>query len=357
VEALNAVAVNVASVMYVSCNVESMTRDVHLFKCNYFIRDAVVFDFFPGTAYVMSMLVLEPFAASPRRMLVLPVGPPLIGKSSSARHLRDLAEASSSSASMPPSVKCQQHALRQRCGVVSVVREMPRIENQLQVVLFERDDVFHRFKAAGYSLREAKERTHAALVAALRGSPADGDTSSKEGAPFFSSVLCLDSTNGSAEARALYADTWLQQVRPRGDEQEAPLVQVLVVWMKLPAEVTAGDPQGALEALCQRASRRSGHPAFPIGAEQQRKKITDVMNSIEEVRGGNGRDDERICVTALENGTTELETSGAFASRVFFCLFCSASLAKRLLQRSKSSHFIGNEGVDDRSKRSRSPDV
>jgi hypothetical protein len=378
VDAINSVVQHVASVLYVSCNVESMTRDVHLFKSRFFIRDAAVFDFFPGTSYVMTMLVLEPFAVLPRKLLVLPVGPPLVGKSSSCRYLRDMALASEKLDG--DKVKAHQQHLRQQRGIVSVIRDMPRIQRQLQVDIFERDCVFHMHKEKGCSLRKAKEGTHSDLLAAL-GDAAGHD----DDRPASAATLCIDSTNGSADARTLYIEEWRKHHTPfkvrtsdgRSTESSfySPLIEYIVINMKVSnmnvdASTSAflgkdAEDDSIASVLCQRAVGRRDHPAFPREKELQRKKITDIMRALERDHEGPFSSLEQPSstghtglTTVLENGASESETSLAFAWQVFCCLFCSSLLARKLLSSLIADSDPGRSSCqrDVRVKRSRSSD-
>ena len=352
VESLNESSKFISSLLYVSCNVESMTRDIHLLKCCFSIRDAATFDFFPGTDYVMTMLVLTPLKA-PRSLLVLPVGPPAIGKSSSCRYFQSAAMASDRQCC--DKVKAAQHKLRTQRGYASsVVRDMPRIPGQISVSIFERDAAFHRHKEEGCSLRMAKEKTHCDLHEAVSHTPESMEAGEEplKSVHKTAKVLFLDSTNGSAEARELYGQWW-----PRDGSD---LVQVLVLHMELPDESCLSGPSSVADALCHRASQRLGHPAFPEAADAQRRKVQDVLDALGTLApaGSSGHDSNSAFPHSsnfvLKNGETVEETAKQFGLHVFYALYCEPELVFRLLPHApQTKPLTGTEATD--LKRHRSP--
>lgn len=312
-----AAAARVTDLIYVSCNVESLTRDVHVLKEAMFIAHARTFDFFPGTDYVMTVLHLRPLCAVPRcGLLVLPVGVPGTGKSTSGRalaaffatvHCGGACETTYGSSAKQLKGPAAKRARREGRGALSCV--VPRSFLAVSHPPFdyrhvERDQVFHDAHASA-GLKAAKQQTHEALLAAL-GSWADtrtppcGTERSVTGSPQVSRsavpqrgvddnavlleqasvsrrVLYLDSTNGSREARQLYCATW-------GSGEDAAKggcapASCLALFFQPPSAAT-------VEAeLLARVQRRGPHPSFPATADEQLRKLRVIADA---VKGGSG---------------------------------------------------------------------
>ncbi|KPA86304.1 hypothetical protein ABB37_00523 [Leptomonas pyrrhocoris] len=315
-------AAYLSDLIYVSCNVESLTRDVHVLKETWYIAHARTFDFFPGTDYVMTVLHFRPLfvrAAMEQRvkgggdLLVLPVGLPGTGKSTCGRALEAFfrsavndaghAEgAGSASAASQTSRPPQEKKVRRERFPASPVCSVPRTFFRLhqRTVRFrhvERDQIF-RGKKESASLRVAKQQTHEALLAAVglwanthRG---EGDNDSLRHAESCCApqrrVLYLDSTNGSREARMLYQSLWHASSQTArcgsgdgggrgggGDGESAPAQTSCVV-------LFFDSPENA-EELLRRVQQRRTHPSFPSAVDDQQRKLEAIAAALREGEG------------------------------------------------------------------------
>lgn len=358
-------AARLSDLIYVSCNVESLTRDVHVLKETWYVAHARTFDFFPGTDYVMTVLHLRPLASCDvcgrgGDLLVLPVGLPGTGKStcgqalenffarpfygeeSKAGKVKSKKSPSSLSASSPSSVLASppsaQKKAQQEDAATSPACFVPRSFLSLpqQTLCFrhvERDQVFHE-KKLHTGLKAAKQQTHAVLLSAL-GVWAEGEKDERlnretwtndvttSPTPCLSQrrrVLYLDSTNGSQEARALYHSLWhvssLQtHLRDREcwrSERDGQLtvpctVSCLVLLFDAPADASE---------LLRRLQRRRLHPSFPSTEEEQRRKLNVLTAALSNSSNGNseeggvGNDVTTACwhVQACAKGNAAVET-------------------------------------------------
>jgi hypothetical protein len=311
-----------SDLVYVSCNVESLTRDVHVLKEAWYIAHARTFDFFPGTEYVMTVLHLRPLSSCVADggpgggdLLVLPVGSPGTGKSTSGRALEAFFNAAcgrgrEGETSHPFSNACARplqclHKKRKTkhdssvdfpsCFVPRTFITLP--PSALTFRHVERDRIFHEHKACS-SLKAAKQKTHEAMVNAL-GAWESSSSAPTGSAPAFSSsfplhqrrVLYLDSTNGSDEARQIYQSLWCASShlgRSAGScrrdgvggdnwgSADLPLPASCVVLFF--------DAPGDTAELLRRVRQRGVHPSFPSSAEEQQRKLFVIA----EVLDGSG---------------------------------------------------------------------
>lgn len=159
------------------------------------------------------------------------------------------------------------------------------------------------------TLREAVAATHTDMTRFLRPDP---DPASLQPAPAASSpppsivdstVLVLDSTNGSREGRARAlrlsgaARSLLVEMRPRlqppppgpgppGAGAEAAAQEGLLPAAGGSTEAAAAAAAwstGEMEWLCRRVAGRHAHPAFPPDTQpqRQRQKVADVLGAME----------------------------------------------------------------------------
>lgn len=250
-----------SDLLYVSCNVESMIRDVYLFQQTMSLVNVRTFDFFPQTAYVMTVMHWRP--RSPLAVLVLPVGPPGSGKSSTAQALASDSFGQMMSKHSTEKWKRRMEEIRraskrQQCRqrrqgqsrdeaiTPAAKQDPPRIAaaaaapppppliprhvdptitvSPIRFVAFERDVAFAEERSkSGATLSATKRAVHQRLLDALKqqqhsppppsliSSGVDGScsdeplsSSSSSPSPSFVDVMYLDSTNGSIEARELY---------------------------------------------------------------------------------------------------------------------------------------------------------
>jgi hypothetical protein len=278
----------VRNVVYVSCNVVSMAKDVATLREAFVVRDFESYDFFPGSDYTMTMLHLVPrrWRLSPHaegvprplqrshRVLVLPVGLPGSGKSSVGTYLAQVFGGASSSGSLRGSETPSKTAsTKQRTPPATAVsRAMPQHATTLTCRHIERDSIFAALRDASCGLNKARALTHERMMTALGDADACNSGSCSD-------VLYLDSTNGSAEARALYATAFAAAAGAAGDDtvvsdqpcaasMDGPSVLVLVF--------QGGTDAAEVGALVTRALARTGHPAFPTTEEAATEKITNV---------------------------------------------------------------------------------
>jgi hypothetical protein len=278
----------VRNVVYVSCNVVSMAKDVATLREAFMVRDFESYDFFPGSDYTMTMLHLVPrrWRLSPHtegiprplqrthRVLVLPVGLPGSGKSSVGTYLAQVFGGARSSGSLRRSETPSKTAsTKQRTPPATAVsRAMPQHATTLTCRHIERDSIFAALRDASCGLNKARALTHERMMTALGDADACNSGSCSD-------VLYLDSTNGSAEARALYATAFAAAAGAAGDDtvvsdqpcaasMDGPSVLVLVF--------QGGTDAAEVGALVTRALARTGHPAFPTTEEAATEKITNV---------------------------------------------------------------------------------
>ncbi|KPI85463.1 hypothetical protein ABL78_5484 [Leptomonas seymouri] len=302
--------------IYVSCNVESLTRDLHILKETWCVAHARTFDFFPGTNYVMTVLHLQTLSAGSAEgsclggggdLLVLPVGLPGTGKSTCGRALEaffrgmsydagsvhDTGKTHAVHATLPPETK---KAKEVRCAG-SPTASVPRTLLFLRQRTFrfrhvERDQIFQEKKSAT-SLRVAKQETHEALVAALGvweiGANDhvhnDGDVSFGCCRITPRRVLYLDSTNGSCEARKLYQSLWRassQLAHRGGSGGEGGKRCCGSASLRSSCVVLFFDTPGTVTELLRRVQQRGPHPSFPSAIEQQLRKLEVIASALKE---------------------------------------------------------------------------
>jgi hypothetical protein len=325
--------------IYTSCNVESLVRDVHVFRHAYHIRCISNFDFFPGTRYVMTMVHLVPRSSpagvgperlprglqSRRELLVLPFGPPGAGKSTCTRLTKLLFQPAAMADNMPaapslnhlfptvdpnatsqlqvsdacitptpPDAAPVDHSVMQGVqtgfkrlyrkrgpSATPPLRRLRRMPVRCDCVAWERDAAFAQSKGSGASLKKTKLDLHAQLRAFLR-SAADTDAPRANKAPL--GVAVLDSSNMSPLQRAQYA-AWWSEVEGTLTNGPASRVAIAVQFVtssheKGQGEVAPPSPTPALlDALLNRCLTRSGHPAFPTEATEARDKIQRILEA------------------------------------------------------------------------------
>lgn len=320
----------VDEVLYVSCNVESMIRDVYIFKEGFFIANCRTFDFFPGTKYVMTVMHLRAIPLpQQKRLLVLPIGPPGVGKSSAAAFALKALQ----SGATPTTVKAARkkyHEMRKRArdGVVSIARTLDvDLAANVAVVHVERDRLFRECRDSGLSLKETRAFLHRTLLEACRQLPGESTTDpSSATLPF--AVTILDSTNGSAEARELYSDH--SRSRERGGGCDA-----LSLTLEVTFAIAAANHDEILEELLRRCKARAGHPGFPESDVAQREKIATIMSALEheaqEPRSVVGVEvNGRIAQTISSRPCSDAEsvvTCAAFSTLVYFYTLCAPNVA------------------------------
>lgn len=290
---------HLSDLVYVSCNVESLTRDVHVLKEAWYIASARTFDFFPGTDYVMTVLHLRPLAGGD--LLVLPVGLPGTGKSTSGCALDTFfhdAQAVEDASSVVVVKKRPRKTARQEEGEngtentasstnISVTAAAPTchiprtlLALRQHAVLYrhvERDQIFHAQRRVG-GLKVARQRTHEALVASL------GVWESSVMKPY-RRVLYLDSTNGSHEARNLYITLWgTSSDATHGSWRGVGSAGVHSATMPLPASclVLFFDPPASTDVLLHRVQQRVDHPSFPTDEREQQRKLDVIAAALKE---------------------------------------------------------------------------
>lgn len=274
---------HINDLIYVSCNVASMSRDVFAFKEAFFISNTRTFDFFPGTDYVMTVLHLQPLRCSPYgRLLILPVGPPGVGKSSCGQRLAtffkscaeelksgDSSERYSASPNFPDAKKSRQEQKMRIHAQKNVPCYIPRsfmaLPTQISFHHVERDRIFSNYRKT-LGLKAARVATHRSLLESLHSSTVESPTSAQ--AP--RCVVYLDSTNGSAEARQLYMEEFSGDFSAALLHRNTPSCVVLVLRF-LPPPVTE---------LLVRVQHRMGHPSFPEAVVEQERKLDVISEAL-----------------------------------------------------------------------------
>lgn len=289
-------------VLYVSCNVESMVRDMFLFKEAFVVANCRTFDFFPQTNYVMSVVHLRALPQCPeltKRLLILPVGPPGAGKSTTGAALISALCTSVEMTTIKKAKVQHQDAIKRRAkGIASITRVLDvLLPSPVDGAMFQRDEVFASLRCKGFSLAKTRTSVHEAMVDACKGKRpkmADDATVGTDVAaarrPY--QVTYLDSTNGFAEARAMFASTFLGAEPVSSSTRNAVgLSTVLELFFtiqgdydsQLSAEhpgVTPAMNSAHSAELLRRCQGRTNHPAFPETVEEQRLKIATILDAL-----------------------------------------------------------------------------
>jgi hypothetical protein len=338
-----------------SCNVVSLAKDLHVLRETFAVVRCATFDFFPGTAFRMTILLLRPRRAL--RLVVLPIGAPGCCKSSSCRALQAAFE---EDPFVPPASLTSNNQRRKYVAAIedhnrnaphqmSVKRE----QDDVSVLRFERDALFAALRGGGKSMSETKAAVHAALMAALRGEEASVAGGADAAAAAVAApvrvaptkrIVLIDSTNGSIEQRAEY-------VRVARNEAGASRTHVCVLEVFFdPARIAArvrarNDDEEAdkkhddddddsdtesraqiVSALLARCLARRDHPAFPTDAEEARKKIELILSGIEPPRAA-----DSSLVVEIDCSLPAAEIEHQFIWACFVALCCGEELARRVL--------------------------
>jgi hypothetical protein len=184
-------------------------------KEGYFIDDFRSYDFFAGTKYSASVLRL----LRRPKVLVLPIGPAGAGKSSLARTLTERC----------PSNTC---------------------------LWWHRDLEFALLRNNNVSMSKSKSLVHSQMLSFLKGD--------------CKSIRIVDSTNGNAGARRLYA----QEANPG-----------LIIFAILQPSIR-GEDEHIIKILLERTRDRledgtALHPSFPTTVHEQRNKHEAILKGIE----------------------------------------------------------------------------
>lgn len=208
---------NIQFVVYNSCCTTSLVRDMRGLLTAFRVQDFRQYDFFPGTKYTASLTLLV------RRRgptLVLPVGPAGVGKSTLARLLATVGAS-----------------------------------------VWERDAAWASVRTITPSMAETKRQVHAQLLEFLQRSQ---QLPSQNRIP----ILVVDTTNGNAAARELYAET------------SQPEAVILVSFV-------TNNVDFLLQRTARRLSSQEGelpaenHPSFPTTLVEQRVKHENILKGIE----------------------------------------------------------------------------
>jgi hypothetical protein len=310
-------------VLYVSCNVVSMIRDLYILHQQFVIQDAATFDFFPGTKYTMTMLHLHrPRSGSIiRRLLVLPSGAPGAGKTSCGEFIEKSFQTSLSTRL----TRCKSH--RKNESLVSIPRQLdPFVLPNITVSVFHRDKVFAEAKCDGCSFKQTTAATHARFQECLREFPAPSHAYQ---------IVYIDATNTSPEAQKCYVRTFCEVAPSLSNVALVlPFVFVGPDGSRLPDDRFVEESE-------RRVQQRTSHPTFPTAISDQRNKIRGILSSAgamqphantrpEELVGG----DTQVIVQHLlthagdDAQLAHLQTDALLTSFAF--LICSAQVALQI---------------------------
>eukprot|EP00796_Vickermania_ingenoplastis_P005320 gene5320-3822_t len=263
--------------IYISCNKESFARDFHILKEGLRLIDVSVFDFFPGTSYAMTVIHMMPykFERLQGSLLVLPIGPPGSGKTTAGRWLHEIFN----------STKTSPTAQLMECGMYclpsditddpSIPRKCLDVESVMQVRTVERDRLFKYFRDQKMSLKSARAKTHEALLGSVCHDAVR-------------SLLYLDSTNGSAEARQLYLSKWISEGNVGTSNHHMIGERECVVELLFLCRDT--------DLLLKRLQQRTDHPSFPTNPDEQREKLQKILSAVD-VMGTRKHITNDLCVT------------------------------------------------------------
>lgn len=230
---------SVVGIVYNSCATKSLIRDMKGFLDGGFaVDDFRSYDFLPGTGYTASLTKL----VRRRRTLILPVGPAGIGKSWLASELLS---------------QCPGGSMH----------------------WWHRDDVFAEMRNKGIGLGKSKQLVHQSILECLRSLRNNKSNGLDDGAiistsaSFNISVVFVDSTNGSTDARKLYI------------QEAEPDLTILVVYQLFDSVHELND-EAVIDFLMERTKNRLGdniaqHPSFPKSVLEQREKHSKILRGIE----------------------------------------------------------------------------
>ncbi|CAD2216734.1 hypothetical protein ADEAN_000420700 [Angomonas deanei] len=301
----------VTDVVYVSCNVESYARDMYILKEGYRTHHVRSFDFFPGTNYVMTVvhfrsLLLEPLRGN---LLVLPIGVPGVGKSTFGGLLK---KAFLETQNPPAPTQKQKKTTPVPQSQSFIPRTFAVIPSNVQVQYLQRDALFRECRDNGCSLRESRKRIEEEVYSRL----SDGHRLFYSEEKPTRLLLYYDSTNGSAEARLKYRQSW--SGRESASWLEGPSLELYFAY---------SDRQKLLERLQQ----RKDHPSFPEDAQGQDDKlktIETVFDEMDTVEAISGSSLVRFC---CDSGNTEKESLRVALLAVCAHLYFTNDIAHVLL--------------------------
>jgi hypothetical protein len=338
-------------VLYVSCNVESMVRDVFLFKEAFYVAHCRTFDFFPQTNYVMSVLHFKaiPRQDVPRGLLVLPIGSPGAGKTTTGIALMDAV-----ACSVETSTRKKAHAhhkdaaLRRSKGVMSTARVLDvSLPSCVQGTMVQRDACFAALRNQGVALSKTRTAVHEMILSACKlpveatvvdAQPVGANENvARASPPSVFHVVYVDSTNASAEARQLYSNTfcaggrkgrWVLELLFRVSESIDP--QELNV-----TNEDAWTPEE--RELLRRCIARTGHPAFPMEEASMHEKIATIARCVKDAFGSsaptespNGFGYRYVVTTAAQSDASAVTTHLVVSVLCGLFLFCAPEVARLL---------------------------
>lgn len=325
--------------IYISCNTDSLARDFHILKEGFRMHHVQVFDFFPKTPYVMSVVHWKPYTLEALRgsLLVLPIGPPGSGKSTCGKKLLDLFRVQNAQIKVKEkayeSSKPNLLVLDERIlSDTSVPRYFLNVETAAHICLVERDAIFKTFKEQGCSLHASKTSTHQYILSALE-RPHASDRY----------IVYLDSTNGSEDARKLYKQRWVDFISPcvcpsitsaAYDNSDA-----------IPTCVELFYRCKEMETLLNRVRCREGHPSFPVELDKQEEKVQNILKSLpsegnefltshmtSSTHGLDVKLTSSFCPVINDSNSTEVETVNTTLLLITSHLYLSSAMALALYQ-------------------------
>lgn len=336
------------NLLMTSCNVDSLTKDLHILRLHFSVCAVRSFDFFPGTRYRMTMVLLRPHQV--RRLVVLPIGPPGANKSSCCRAAQrafedDAVNDSNDDDDCENAKRAQKSqnikkSTARGAAVVQNVRGMRRQRENIAVRIFERDHLYAERRNAGASLAATKSELHESLMQFLSG----GGNHNNGGNLV---IDIVDSTNGSREQRAEYCRR-VEQASSSSSRVIAIFFDATNLAQQRPQQGGRDNDDDAIcsslpnptasivEALLQRCSARVGHPAFPSERDEARKKIESIVAAIEAPAMETRSDD--LCRSfsvdcALDAAQLEIR----FSWILFLSLFCEPVVAQRIIKDGSSA--------------------
>lgn len=319
--------------IYISCNIDSLARDFHIFKEGFRMHSAQVFDFFPETLYVMTVVHWKPYALEALKgsLLTLPIGPPGSGKSTIGKKILEVLQVENPHIKVNKGIRSTSNVLvlnERIASDTSVPRSFLNVETTFKISVIERDVLFKSFKEQGCSLHVSKTKTHESLLDALAQGGSDR------------SILYLDSTNGSEDARKLYKGKWIEPSVPSPCSLFGPHSLINNSDPEIPGCLELLFVCKDVETLLKRVQGRGYHPSFPDELEKQEKKICNIIAALQ-VNGDGKSPLEGLCFTQMLNpqisssfcaikncnNTTKNETVGISLFIILSHLYLSSSLA------------------------------
>ena len=276
-------------IIYNSCSTKSLIKDMHplIASGKYVIKDFKSFDFFPDCSHIyqasLTLLIRRP---PKQKVLILPIGPAGVGKTTLARSLA--------------------HHLK-----------------SYEFGWWQRDQVFATLRRQGTGLNKTKSLVHHHLLDFLQQD---------------SPVLFIDSTNGSTEARQLYVEksnancVVMVEMRPQMGSCEET-----VLWL---LRRTASRLEGGHEATDEFSSLDQSlyHPSFPTTVDDQRSKHENILLGLEYPSNGTNHVEGPETTVIKCNPVIE-EDSLALPFDICVELFVSNDRLKALICKNELSRY------------------